>query len=470
MSQIPPELLAEMTPAVRVFVESLLIRMAHMQAEIDDLKTQVKRLTPQNSSVPPSTQHPHARPVPKPKPKSKKKRGGQKGHRRVVRELVPVERCEEVIPLHPENCRRCGEVLAGSDPEPIRHQVWELPKIEPIITEYQQHRLTCPGCGTSTCAALPSGVPTGQFGAKLLAFTGLLMGHFRQSKRRAALFLSDLLNMPCCPAATVKMQNRVSQALEQPYENLKSLLANEKQLCMDESPTKQANRKAWLWTAVASTFAVFAIFASRAATALPKLLGDQFKGIINCDRAKMYWRAERLQWCWAHLKRDIQSLIDHHDHQVKRLGFDLMRSVEVMFIIWHKYKSGLISWKTFQSQMRPIRKRVNSLLLRGVFSGNKRLVGMCRELYKHRQWLWTFTQVEGVEPTNNAAERALRPAVIYRKLSFGTQSDKGSRFIERMLTVSETCRLQKRSVYEWLTAAVEASLHGQQAPSLLTET
>ena len=470
MSEIPAEILAEMTPAVRAFVESLLAQMAKMQAEIDELKSQVKRLTPQNSSVPPSTQHPHARPTPKPKPKSKKKRGGQNGHRRVIRELVPIERCSEVIPLIPKDCRRCGKGLTGKDLEPIRHQVWELPKIEPIIVEYQQHRLTCTGCGTSTCATLPAGVPTGQFGAKLLAFTGLLMGHFRQSKRRAALFLSDLLNMPCCPAATVKMQNRVSQALEQPYENLKSLLANEKQLCMDESPTKQANQKAWLWTAVASTFAVFAIFASRAATALPKLLGDRFKGIINCDRAKMYWRAERLQWCWAHLKRDIQSLIDHHDHQVKRLGFDLMRSVEVMFIIWHKYKSGLISWKTFQSQMRPIRKRVNSLLLRGVFSGNKRLVGMCRELHKHRQWLWTFTQVEGIEPTNNAAERALRPAVIYRKLSFGTQSDKGSRFIERMLTVSETCRLQKRSVYEWLTAAVEASLHGRQAPSLLTET
>jgi transposase len=467
MSEIPADLLAEMTPAVRVFVESLLIRMADMQAEIDDLKTQVKRLTPQNSSVPPSTQHPHARLVAKPKPKSKRKRGGQKGHRRAVRELVPVERCVDVIALRPENCRRCGKGLDGSDPEPIRHQVWELPEIEPLIVEYQRHRLICCGCGTSTCAALPSGVPTGQFGARLLAFTGLLMGHFRQSKRRAALFLTDLLNMPCCPAATVKMQNRVAAALEKPYEELKTQLANESQLSMDESPTKQANQKAWLWTAVATTYAVFAIFASRAATALPKLLGNQFSGIINCDRAKMYWQAKRLQWCWAHLKRDFQSLIDHHDHQVKRLGFDLKRPVEVMFILWHKYKSGSISWETFQSDMRPIRQEVNSLLLRGRFSGNKRLIGMCRELHAHRDWLWTFVEVQGIEPTNNTAERALRPAVIYRKLSFGTQSDAGSRFIERMLTVSETCRLQKRSLFPWLVEAVEASLHNRPAPSLI---
>jgi transposase len=288
MSEIPAELLVEMTPAVRVFVESLLVQMADMRSEIEDLKTQVKRLTPQNSSLPPSTQHPHARPTPKPKTKSKKKRGGQKGHRRAVRELVPVERCAEVIALRPENCRRCGEGLVGRDPEPIRHQVWELPEIEPLIVEYQRHRLTCCDCGTTTCAALPSGVPTGQFGARLLAFTGLLMGHFRQSKRRAALFLSDLLNMPCCPATTVKMQNRVAEALEKPYEELKAQLGTEPQLFMDETPTKQANQKAWLWTAVAATYAVFAIFASRAATALPKLLGDQFCGIINCDRAKMY--------------------------------------------------------------------------------------------------------------------------------------------------------------------------------------
>ena len=126
--------------------------------------------------------------------------------------------------------------------------------IEPVITEYQRHRLTCPGCGTTTCAALPAGVPTGQFGARLLAFTALLMGHFRQSKRRAAFFLSDLLNMPCCAASTVKMQNRVAAALQQPYEELKARLADEPQLFMDESPTKQANQKVWLWTAVASTY------------------------------------------------------------------------------------------------------------------------------------------------------------------------------------------------------------------------
>jgi len=138
-----------------------------------------------------------------------------------------------------------------------------------------------------------------------------------------------------------------------------------------------------------------------------------------------------------------------------------------MFLIWHRYKSGEIPWQTFRSEMQPVRDTVNSLLLRGQSSGNKRLTERCRELYSHRDWLWTFVEHQGVEPTNNTAERALRPAVIYRKLSFGTQSESGSRFIERMLTVSETCRLQKRSVYQWLCAAAEASLHQQPAPKLL---
>ena len=142
-------------------------------------------------------------------------------------------------------------------------------------------------------STLPSaGVPSGQSGPRLVAFTGLLMGHFRQSKRRASLFLQDLLKMPCCPSLTIKMQNQVAAAIQAPYEQLKDALSNQDQLFMDESPTKQANRKAWLWTAVAPLFAVFAIFSSRKGDALPKLLGDSFRGIINCDRAKMYWQAE----------------------------------------------------------------------------------------------------------------------------------------------------------------------------------
>jgi transposase len=181
----------------------------------------------------------------------------------------------------------------------------------------------------------------------------------------------------------------------------------------------------------------------------------------------MYWQEPKLQWCWAHLKRDIQALIDYPDNQVKRLGHDLMRQVRLIFKHWHRYQDEEIGWERFRRCMRPVRNEVEKLLGRGKISGNKRLVGMCRELYGHQEWLWAFTKIQGLEPTNNTAERALRPAVIQRKLSFGTQSDTGSRFLERMLSVSETCRLQQRSVYDYMIEAVTASFLKKSPPSLL---
>ncbi len=202
-ARIPAEIEAELTSRTREFVYQLI---ADYEQKIADLKAQLaaqeeappQKLTPENSSVPPSTQHPHARPE-KRKPKSskpRKKRGGQPGHPRASRPLIPSQQCDKVIPLRPKRCRKCQTRLQGTDPEPLRHQVDELPVIKPIITEFQRQRVTCPGCGTQNCAPLPDGVPTGQAGPRLLAFTGLLRGHFRQRKRRAASFLQDLLNVP----------------------------------------------------------------------------------------------------------------------------------------------------------------------------------------------------------------------------------------------------------------------------------
>jgi len=470
---IPPEIEAEMTPAVKAF---FLAVCAQFEARIAELEEQVKRLsaktpkaTPNNSSLPSSTIHPHndQDKSGKKKPKSKLKRGGQKGHARHSRKLVPPEQCTEIFDHHPDACRRCGGELVADTQPPQRHQVWEIPPIEPLIYEHRLHRGNCLCCGISTSATLPEGVPTGQCGPRLAAFTGLLMGHFRQSKRRASAFLGDLLNIPCSPAWTVKIQNLVSDALADPYEELRSELAHQKQLYVDESPTKEHKQKAWLWVAVAPLFTVFGIFANRSRESLVSLVGNYQGIILNCDRAKMYLDGKRLQWCWAHLKRDFQKLIDSSDNQVKRMGHDLMRQERKLFDYWREYKAGKIKWKTFQKHVAPIREEVRVLLLRGKFSGNKKLIGFCNELYDRRAHLWTFTKIEGIEPTNNAAERALRPAVIYRKLSFGTQSAQGSRYIERLLSVSETCRVQQRNAYQYLVEAMEAKFAGEAAPSLL---
>jgi transposase len=455
---VTEELIARQSPEAQVIIRLLLAKIAELEARLNK--------TPRNSSLPPSTEHPHAKPAPQ-KEKSGKKPGGQPGHLKHQRPLIPVEQCTGVVSIVPETCRRCGESLAGSDPEPLRHQVWDLPEIKPLVTEYQLHRLTCPRCSVSTCAELPAGVPQSQAGPRLVALTALLMGCFKQSKRRVALFLEQVLNQPCSPGWVVKLQNQATAALTPAYEELAAQLPAEPVLGIDESPTKQARSKSWLWTFVASTYTVFALRTTRAATVLHDLLTDAFDGVVNCDRAKMYWKIGRPQWCWAHLKRDFQALIDHPDRQVKRLGHDLMCPTRELFRHWARCRDGTITRKGMLRLMQPIREKIDGLLLRGVFSGNPKLVGMCAPLYDHRDWLWTFLDVEGVEPTNNVSERALRPAVIWRKLSFGTQSAKGSRFVETILTVVETCHRQSRNSFRYLTTAIEAHFAGQSAPSLL---
>lgn len=271
--RIPPELEAEMSPAVRAFILSLFDKIDALSTKVDsltahcatlerencDLKGEVARLkkTPINSSLPPSSQHPHAKPPRDSKNKKKRKRGGQKGHPKHERALVPTDQCDEVVPLKPENCRRCGEELSGADGQPLRYQVWELPEIKPIIIEYQRHRLRCAGCGETTCASLPPEVQ-GQSGPRLVAFVALLMASFRQSKRRAAHFLTTVLNTPCSAAWTVNLQNQATLAARPAYEELAAALPDQSHLGGDETPMKQGNQKTWLWTFVAATFTVFA--------------------------------------------------------------------------------------------------------------------------------------------------------------------------------------------------------------------
>jgi transposase len=262
------------------------------------------------------------------------------------------------------------------------------------------------------------------------------------------------------------MQAQVTQALRPAYEELVGALPSQQHLGIDESPTKEAAAKAWLWTFVAGLFTVFAVRGTRVATVLSGLLTDAFAGVVVCDRAKMYWGLGRLQWCWAHLARDFQALADSKDTVVRRLGHDLLRPTRGLFRQWSRCRDGTIGRAELSRSLTPVRRAVEGLLLRGLFNGHPRLVGMCGELDEHRPWLWTFLEQE-VEPTNNASERALRHAVIWRKLSFGTQSTCGSRSVETMLTVIETCRQQSRDVFTYVTAAVQAHCADQPTPSLL---
>lgn len=461
-SEIPEELVEEMTPAVRAFVESLLARIEQLEARLG--------MTPDNSSLPPSSRHPHAKGATKDEPhgvkakgQARRKRGAQPGHKKHERALVPLDDVDKVITLTPSSCRRCGERLVGEDTAPIRHQVWELPEIKPTITEYRRQRLRCACCGTSSCAALPEGVPTHQSGPRLSAFVVLLMAHFRQSKRRVGLFCESVLNIPVSAGLAVKLQNRATAALRPAYDELAASLPTQDVLGIDESPTKEANQKAWLWTFVADEFTVFRVTETRKADVLDELLTSRFDGIVTCDRAKMYFRLPRLQWCWAHLKRDFQALADSPVSVARNLGRQLLTHTQQVFRGWSRCRDGTITHRGLKSSLGATRRTLERLLLRGLRCRHAKTSGLCQDLLHHVDRLWTFLDHEGVEPTNNASERALRHAVIWRKLSFGTQSAAGSRFVETLLSVIETCRQQKQDVFAFVTTA----LKHHPTPSLL---
>lgn len=473
------EVLSRLSPEARGLVAALVQfyerKLAVAEARIAALEEQLRSLrpkTPQNSSVPPGSQHPHAKPVSVPKDKSSRRRGGQPGHAQHVRPLIPSEDCDEVVSLEPSACRLCGEVLTGDDPQPLRHQVYEIPEIKPLVTEYQQHRLACARCGVTTCAALPEGVPTGQSGPRLIALATLLMAYFRLSKRRTAAFFTTLLNQPCSVGHVVNLQNLGTSALRPCFHELVEALPKQASLNIDETPTKQQTRKAWLWTFVADTFTVFNLRLSRNAAVLHDWLRLDYDGVVGCDRARMYFCFSRRQWCWAHLKRDFQAMSEASGSaaacRAATLGQRLLHVTRELFEHWRDIRDGTQTRAEFQQHANRLQSLVYMALEDGQRCGHAPTAGTCTELFHHFDMLWTFVDHEGVEPTNNAAERALRHAVIWRKLSFGTQSAAGSRFVETLLTVIETCRQQQRPALAFITEAIQSRLNHKPAPSLLT--
>jgi transposase len=302
----------------------------------------------------------------------------------------------------------------------------------------------------------------------LTAFTGLLMACFRQSKSRTTLFLTQWLGQPCSPGLTVKLQNLTTKALQSVYQELCAALPGRTVLNIDETATKEGTAKSWLWTFVAKKFTVFAVRPTRGAIVLDELLTGKFKGIVGCDRAKMYWQEERLQWCWAHLKRDFQAMADSRHRKARKVGEQLLAQTKLLFRQWHRFLDREITRTGLKQTLSRVRREVERLLHQGFDCGHGPTEGTCTELLHHRDWLWTFLKHAGVQPTNNASERALRHGVIWRKLSFGTQSASGSRFVETMLTVIETCRQQGRNVFEFVTEAVTQLFRRKRPKSLLS--
>ncbi len=470
LTSIPQHIWDSFSDEARVLVGTVIDGLEHriteLTQQVQDLKARLDQNST-NSSKPPSTDPIGVKRKP-PEPPSRKRRGGQKGHPRRMRALVPPERVASVTDCKPPECRRCGHPLSGEDAEPRRHQVAELPPIEPEVHEYRLHRLCCPHCQTVSCGALPDGVPRTSFGPRLHAALSVLTGAYRLSKRQVAQLCSDLLGLTISLGMIAKLERITADVLEHPVAELAEAVKTAEAANIDETGWRENGRKAWLWVVVTAVGVVFRVARSRAGAVARGLLGEQPKSIVISDRFPGYeWiDLKSRQICWAHLRRDMQAMIDR-DGDGAEVGRRLLWQSDKLFEAWHKVRDGTIRRSTFLQTVAWLRPMVRSSLERGSGCACPKTATTCGELLRLWDCLWTFTRVEGVEPTNNAAERALRHAVIWRRISGGTDSEVGSRFVERMLSVVATCRLQKRSVLEYLTQCHRARLLGVEAPPLV---
>lgn len=461
-------------------------RIRELEQQVEVLMEQVAKLTKQvetlteklgqnsrNSHLPPSSDPPGSAGKAKrgtKRAKSKRKRGGQPGHRGSWRELVPPEQVNEGVELYPEACENCWAPLP-KEPEanPKRHQHIEVPPIRPYTTEYRRHAVRCSGCGHRTRAPYDAEViPASPYGPRLMATIAMLTGIYHVSRRSAAKLLSDLLGVRISLGAVSAVEERVSRAVEPAVAEAWTRVEGAEVKHTDGTSWSQASKACALWTLATTAATVFKIIKNGTRATLEPLYGS-LRGILVSDRAKAlgFWAMERRQVCWAHLLRKFVSFSERAG-PAGRYGRELLAYTGILFEYWHDYKAGKLDKATFRAWTAPLRIQVEYLLMRAANAKIDRLSGSCADMLAFKAALWTFIDHEGVEPTNNHAERELRAFVLWRRRSFGTQSDRGNLYAERLMTVGHTARKQNKDILAFLTACCEAHLAGEVPPSLFS--
>ena len=455
-------------------------KLAEKEKQIADLEHQLARRQ-QNStttSKPPSSDGLAGQPRERGRRrKSRRKPGGQPGHPGHWRPLLPAERVNVIVDLIPDTCRHCQHTLRRRDDvgDPRRHQVTELPPIEAHITEYRCHRRQCPECGETTQAPVPDEV-VGQFGPQLTALMAYLTVVCRLPRLVVQRLLEGALQIPVSLGSTQAAWEEVSAAVAAPYAELQAALPQEPMLNADETGHRTNGDKRWLWTFVARTFVFYQIATSRGSDVLKALLGASFVGVLGSDRLPSYltYTASQRQFCWAHLTRNLLSALDlAQTPSAKRFCRETLALDRRLFRLWRRFRGdptargAPLTRDELIAKVLPIEKRFFALGEQHLNAPNKDVRNLATAFFVHNQHLFTFVHEDGVAPTNNAAERALRTAVQWRKIMFGTRSHHGERAMERLLTVTRTCQLQQINALVYLTAAIAAHRRHQKVGSLL---
>ena len=461
-------------------------QIADAEKKISDLERQLamRLQNSTTSSKPPSSDGLAGSPRQRGrKTKSKRKPGGQPGHVGRTRPLVPIERVDMVVNLYPDHCGNCGRDLpktgkgAELDGEPRRHQVTEIPEIRAHVTEYQCNKVVCPDCAKATTAILPEEVQDG-FGPQLTAWIVYMTVVCRMPRRMVQRFLEEALHIDISLGTTQKAWEQASAAVEVPCEQLREDLKNQPVVNGDETGHRTNAEKRWLWVMVARTYVVYMIAASRKAEVLVALLGKVFNGIIGSDRCPSYakYHQGKLQYCWAHFKRNILGALElAKTTEAERFCRDALALHARLFRLWHRFRgdsttpNARITRQELIAKSTPIEKKFFALAEHHLNSRDSAVRNLARALFVNFENFFTFIDNECVEPTNNGAERALRHAVIWRKIMFGNRSEAGEVAVSRLLTIAATCKMQKRDALAYLTTAIRCHRRGETPPSLLSK-
>jgi transposase len=467
-------------PARRLIVELLdqVAQIEVLRAEIDDLRRQVDRDS-RNSSQPPSSDAPKSRAERRRLAREAYKRsmrstGGQPGHEGKTRPMVAPERVDRRVAHLPERCG-CGHAFDGRERrtgDPVVHQQYELPPIRPLVIEHHRLRLVCPGCGRPVLAELPGPALAG-YGPGLDAHIAVLAGVFRLSREQVRQVVVQMFGIPASTGAIDNAIRRMSAILADPWAELREAIRRAEAVHLDETTWRLAGAQQWLWVAAAALVACYRIDPSRGQAAAKALIGEDFGGFAITDRYAGYHFLDVLQQqlCWAHVIRQLTE-ISQRQGATGRRGKQLVALARDVIAVHRAFLEHGHDYGWLAERLVPLREQIRKLLEQCATGRHQRTANLAAGLLDEYQALWTFADVPDprIDPTNNAAERALRHAVLQRKISGGTQSDRGSRWIERIQSVRETCRLQRRSVLDWLTQTATAAHHGQPTPSLLPAT
>jgi transposase len=453
-------------------------KLAQLVDQVTKLTGQIEKLTEQlaqnskNSHRPPSSDGPGSGSQgssTRKAPVTGRKPGGQKGHRGSYRELLPAARVNEFVDLFPEVCLGCAGALPQiPDIAACRHQQLELREHRPHVVEFRRHEVRCEFCGSWTRAAFDRArIPSSAFGPCLTAVVGMLTGAYHLSRRSAQKLMHELFGISISLGAISSMERRASEALKLAYAEAELEVQYAGIKHTDATSWLRAGRLMSLWTVASAAATFYSILPDGCRDTIRPLFGPTY-GILVSDRATVFsfWSMKSRQICFAHLLRKFVAFSERTG-TAGALGRELLAYTALMFEYWHGYKAGQLTRQEFEFWLCPVQRGFEHALERGAKANIERMSGSCADILAHRAALWTFVTHDGVEPTNNHAERELRGFVMWRKRSFGSQSDRGERFAERIMTVVHTARKQGKAVLDFLVLSVTAQLTGAAAPRLL---